>query len=186
MRNEKQHGTTANCACKCCIISKFYTLTSHGKSNPSPSITSVSCGPRTIVGGANTLSIAAGASRLPAILCAEHIYEPASDACTSDIIKLPESTIDKLCVLEMDEKKKRRRRRRMRKCHVCEPFIYWPLNRFKFASATICKQKCRSDLQELNVFRLLCHDMAFFQFFFFILLFLARFSNYIYIIYICV
>lgn len=79
-----------------------YTLTSHGKSNPSPSMTSVSCGPRTIVGGAKTLSIAGGASLLPAILWAEHSYLPASDACTSDIIRLPESTIDNL--FERNEK----------------------------------------------------------------------------------
>lgn len=36
-------------------------FTSHGISKPSPSITSESCGPRTIVGGANTFSIAGGA-----------------------------------------------------------------------------------------------------------------------------
>lgn len=71
-------------------------LTSHGKSRPSPSITSVSCGPRRTVGGAKTLSMAGGAVLLPAILWAEHSYFPASDACTSDINKLPESTVDNL------------------------------------------------------------------------------------------
>lgn len=68
-------------------------LTSHGKSMSSPSITSVSCGPRITVGGASTLSIAGGADLLPAILCAEHSYLPASVACTSDMSKLPESTV---------------------------------------------------------------------------------------------
>lgn len=68
-------------------------------------MTSVSCGPRTIVGGAKTLSIAGGASLLPAILCAEHSYLPASDACTSDIIRLPESTIDNL--FERNETRKK-------------------------------------------------------------------------------
>ncbi len=37
-------------------------FTSHGISKPSPSITSESCGPRTIVGGANTFNMAGGAA----------------------------------------------------------------------------------------------------------------------------
>lgn len=87
-------------------------LTSHGKSSPSPSITSVSCGPFITVGGAKTLSTAGGAVLLPAILCAEHSYLPASDACTSDIIRLPESTIESLkfvfLFVKIKEEKKRK------------------------------------------------------------------------------
>lgn len=76
-------------------------LTSHGKSRPSPSMTSVSCGPRTTVGGAKTRSMAAGAVLIPAIDCAEHSYLPASEACTSDISKLPKSTVDNLKIKKM-------------------------------------------------------------------------------------
>lgn len=37
---------------------------------------------------------------LPAMLCAEHSYFPASDNCTSEISKLPESTVDNLQMIQ--------------------------------------------------------------------------------------